>query len=63
MVCEAVLPSDAHVPLCDKPNRSKCNTVHYFDQNQCPQVPGDNWYVSVHMFFEEAVSLKLNIQN
>ena len=42
-VCETRAPTDVHVPLCDKANSSKCNTVHYFDQNQVPQVPGDNW--------------------
>jgi hypothetical protein len=42
-VCEALLPSDVHVPMCDKANASKCNSLHYFDQNQVPQVPGDNW--------------------
>lgn len=43
-VCGAVLPSDVHVPFCDKANASKCGGGgHYFDQNQVPQVPGDNW--------------------
>ena len=42
-VCAALLQSDVHVPMCDKANASKCNAVHYFDQNQVPQVPGDNW--------------------
>ena len=42
-VCEAPLPSDVHVPMCDKAAPGKCNRVHYFDQNQVPQVPGDNW--------------------
>ena len=42
-VCDTPLPSDVHVPMCDKADPSKCNRVHYFDQNQCPQVPGDNW--------------------
>lgn len=42
-VCEALLPSDVHVPMCDKADPSKCSRVHYFDQNQVPQVPGDNW--------------------
>ena len=42
-VCEPLLPSDVHVPLCDKAAPGKCNNVHYFDQNQVPQVPGDNW--------------------
>lgn len=37
-VCEALIPSDVHVPMCDKPVTTKCNNVHYFDQNQCPQV-------------------------
>jgi hypothetical protein len=46
VVCAAVLPTDVHVPMCDKaakPTGSKCNRVHYFDQNQVPQVPSDNW--------------------
>ncbi len=42
-VCEALLPTDVHVPLCDKAEPTKCNSVHYFDQNQVPQVPGVNW--------------------
>jgi hypothetical protein len=42
-VCATPLPSDVHVPMCDKAAPGKCNRVHYFDQNQCPQVPGDNW--------------------
>jgi hypothetical protein len=42
-VCEALLDTDVHTPMCDKALASKCNSVHYFDQNQCPQVPGDNW--------------------
>ena len=42
-VCEALLPSDVHVPMCDKAAPGKCNAVHYFDQNQVPQVPGDNY--------------------
>ena len=29
--------------MCDKADPSKCNRRLYFDQNQCPQVPGDNW--------------------
>jgi hypothetical protein len=37
-VCAALIPSDVHVPLCDKVDSTKCNNVHYFDQNQCPQV-------------------------
>lgn len=43
VICEAILPTDVHVPMCDKAVPTKCNRVHYFDQNQCPQVPGDNW--------------------
>jgi hypothetical protein len=43
VVCEALLPTDVHVPMCDKAAPDKCNRVHYFDQNQVPQVPGDNW--------------------
>eukprot|EP00040_Diaphanoeca_grandis_P026411 m.147864 g.147864 ORF g.147864 m.147864 type:complete len:587 (+) comp30565_c0_seq1:106-1866(+) len=43
VVCEALTPTDVHTPFCDKAQPSKCNSVHYFDQNQCPQVPGDNW--------------------
>lgn len=43
VVCEVLQPSDVHVPLCDKADPTKCNTDLYFDQNQCPQVPGDNW--------------------
>jgi hypothetical protein len=42
-VCQPLIPSDVHVPMCDKANASKCTTLHYFDQNQVPQVPGDNW--------------------
>jgi hypothetical protein len=42
-VCQPLLPSDVHVPMCDKANLSKCSRVHYFDQNQVPQVPGINW--------------------
>ena len=42
-VCATPLPSDVHVPMCDKAAPAKCNRVHYFDQNQVPQVPGDNW--------------------
>ena len=42
-VCAPLLPSDVHVPMCDKALPTKCNAVHYFDQNQVPQVPGDNW--------------------
>jgi len=42
-VCQALIPSDVHVPMCDKAAPDKCNRVHYFDQNQVPQVPGDNW--------------------
>ena len=29
--------------MCDKAEPQKCNSKLYFDQNQCPQVPGDNW--------------------
>jgi len=43
VVCEQSIPSDVHVPFCDKAQPTKCNSVHYFDQNQVPQVPGDNW--------------------
>jgi len=42
-VCATPLPSDVHVPMCDKAAPGKCNAVHYFDSNQVPQVPGDNW--------------------
>ena len=42
-VCETLIPSDVHVPMCDKALPSKCNNFHYFDQNQVPQVPGNNW--------------------
>jgi hypothetical protein len=42
-VCEAPLASDVHVPMCDRAEPGKCNRVHYFDQNQVPQVPGVNW--------------------
>ncbi len=42
-VCQPLLPSDVHVPMCDKAAPAKCNSLHYFDQNQVPQVPGDNW--------------------
>ena len=42
-VCDAPLPTDVHVPMCDKANLSKCTRDHYFDQNQVPQVPGENW--------------------
>lgn len=43
VVCDTPLPTDVHTPMCDKPDPSKCNRKLYFDQNQCPQVPGDNW--------------------
>ena len=43
VVCAVAAPSDVHVPLCDKAAPTKCNTELYFDQNQCAQVPGDNW--------------------
>ena len=43
VICEKKIESDVHVPFCDKAEPTKCNSVHYFDQNQCPQVPGDNW--------------------
>ena len=42
-VCATAKPSDVHVPLCDKADPSKCSKDLYFDQNQCAQVPGDNW--------------------
>ena len=42
-VCDAPLPTDVHVPMCDFADPGKCNRQLYFDQNQCPQVPGDNW--------------------
>ena len=42
-VCAPRLPSDVHVPLCDKASPGKCGGAFYFDQNQCPQVPGANW--------------------
>ena len=42
-VCATRVPSDVHVPMCDKADPTKCNALHYFDQNQVPQVPGDNW--------------------
>ena len=42
-VCATPLPTDVHVPMCDRAQPTKCNRVHYFDQNQCPQVPGLNW--------------------
>ena len=41
VVCEPLLPSDVHVPFCDKANRTKCGGTFYFDQNQVPQVPGE----------------------
>ena len=42
-VCATPLPSDVHVPMCDRAAPDKCNRQHYFDQNQCPQKPGLNW--------------------
>ena len=42
-VCAVSKPSDVHVPLCDKAEPTKCSKEFYFDQNQCAQVPGDNW--------------------
>ena len=42
-VCKVGKPSDVHVPMCDKADPTKCSTELYFDQNQCAQVPGDNW--------------------
>lgn len=42
-VCKALIPSDVHVPMCDKADTSKCSTIHYIDQNQVPAVPGNNW--------------------
>ena len=42
-VCAVKQPSDVHVPLCDKAEPAKCSKELYFDQNQCAQVPGDNW--------------------
>ena len=42
-VCAISKPSDVHVPLCDKAAPAKCSKEFYFDQNQCAQVPGDNW--------------------
>jgi hypothetical protein len=29
--------------MCDKADPTKCSNKLYFDQNQCAQVPGDNW--------------------
>jgi hypothetical protein len=42
-VCAVSKPTDVHVPLCDKAEPTKCSKEFYFDQNQCAQVPGDNW--------------------
>ncbi len=42
-VCKTLIPTDVHVPMCDKADPTKCSTIHYIDQNQCPQVPGNNW--------------------
>jgi len=33
-VCAVRQPSDVHVPMCDKPDPTKCSTEFYFDQNQ-----------------------------
>lgn len=43
IICDTLSSSDVHVPMCDRADPSKCNTRQYFDQNQCPQVPGINW--------------------
>jgi hypothetical protein len=43
VVCETLSSTDVHTPMCDKVDPKKCNTHFYFDQNQCPQVPGINW--------------------
>lgn len=40
VICEKLIDSDVHVPFCDKADSTKCNNIHYFDQNQVPQVPG-----------------------
>ena len=42
-VCDVELPTDVHVPMCDRAEPTKCQRRLYFDQNQCPQVPGANW--------------------
>ena len=43
VICANLTTSDVHVPMCDKAEPSKCNRKQYFDQHQCPQVPGHNW--------------------
>ena len=54
-VCATLLPSDVHVPMCDKAAPAKCNSVHYFDQNQVPQVPGDNWSNDTQDVYQQLV--------
>ena len=54
-VCKPLIPSDVHVPMCDKAMPSKCNSVHYFDQNQCPQVPGVNWSNDTYDVYQQLV--------
>jgi hypothetical protein len=54
-VCATPLASDVHVPMCDRAAPTKCNRVHYFDQNQCPQVPGVNWSNDTYDVYQQLV--------
>ena len=54
-VCATPLASDVHVPMCDRAEATKCNRVHYFDQNQCPQVPGHNWANDTQDVYQQLV--------
>ena len=54
-VCATPLPSDVHVPMCDRAVPDKCNRVHYFDQNQVPQVPGVNWSNDTKEVYQQLV--------
>jgi hypothetical protein len=52
IVCDVAEPSDVHVPLCDYAEPTKCNSKLYFDQNQCPMVPGNNFANNTNIVYQ-----------